>query len=153
MKLFFKINCLYMHTLTHVEFLFCNPQRGFWFFFWFTRVSEEVWCVLGFGWLQSHCGHLHRNQMVAKMFPFHTHKKRIIEVFWRTLILKWIKSANQRWTKGKWHPKSQRAHHSLPHPTEQLCRKYFLLGPTTLWWKVWGIYYSGKGREEGKRKS
>lgn len=69
--LFSKINCLYMHTLTHVEFLFCKPQRGFWFFFWFTRKEcEQVRCTLGFGWLRSHSMRLHGNQMAAENVSF-----------------------------------------------------------------------------------
>lgn len=42
MRLCSKVNGLCAHTLAHVEFLFGNPQRGFWFYFWFTRKKAPV---------------------------------------------------------------------------------------------------------------
>lgn len=54
------------HTPTHVEFLSSNPQRGFWFYFWFSKkksTSEQVRCAQGFRWLQGHHIHLHRKHM------------------------------------------------------------------------------------------
>ena len=115
------------------------------------RVSEDVWCILGFGRLHSHCVHLHRNQMVAEMFLFYLKKMDYCGVSTGSYSLmdKQCKSkVNWRKTASK----ITRQHIAAqPHiPQGNVLETNIALGPGTLWERVWDSHYSGKGEKERK---
>lgn len=123
------------------------------------RVSEEVWCILGFGWLRSHCAHLHRTRWLGKMVLIYFEKME----YWGVSAASFPMMGKKCKSKVNWRETASKTPSQListwAHIHGTTTKKITLnkeLGPRTLRWRGRGILLfherGGAGRVRRNRE-